>query len=232
MTINHHGQPIGPEVPWEAARPPQRTVLEGRWCRLEPLAAAQHAADLHAAYAADNGSMWTYMPYGPFLEEDSYRAWCEEMERGDDPLFYAVVDQGTDRALGVASFLRIVPAVGVIEVGHIAWSPALQRSTLATEAMFLMMRHVFDDLGYRRYEWKCDDLNAPSRRAAERLGFTFEGVFRQATLYKGRNRDTAWYSVLDSEWPRLRAGYERWLAPTNFDGAGAQRESLSLGESP
>jgi RimJ/RimL family protein N-acetyltransferase len=151
----------------------------------------------------------------------------EQTCRGDDPLFHAILDGGTGRAVGVASYLRIDPPVGVIEVGHINYSPALQGTTAATEAMYLMMRRVFDELGYRRYEWKCDALNAPSRAAAERLGFVFEGIFRQATIYKGRNRDTAWYSIVDGEWPRLRDAFERWLDPANFDAQGRQRQRLS-----
>ena len=145
---------------------------------------------------------------------------------GGDPLFHAVVDRNSGKAAGVASYLRIGPAVGVIETGHINYSPLLQRTPAATEAMYLMMRRVFDELGYRRYEWKCDSLNARSRRAAERLGFTYEGVFRQATLYKGRNRDTAWYSITDKEWPRLKYGFQAWLSPGNFDSDGCQRQSL------
>ena len=164
--------------------------------------------------------MWTYMPYGPFASVEEYAAWCHGVAGHDDPMFLAVVDQATGRAAGVASYLRIEPAFGVIEVGHIAYSPRLQRTTAATEAMYLMMRHAFADLG------KCDALNEPSRRAAERLGFQFEGVFRQASIYKGRNRDTAWYAVVDEDWPRLQAGYERWLDPANFDEAGAQKQPL------
>lgn len=224
---NEHGQPIGDALDWAAVTPPPGTRLEGRWCVVEPLVADVHAAGLHDAYAQDDGSMWTYMPYGPFGSAVEYHEWCAAMSGRDDPRFYAVV--GADGSpLGVASYLRIEPAMGVIEVGHIAWSPLLQRTTAATEAMYLMMRHVFDDLGYRRYEWKCDALNEPSRRAAERLGFTYEGTFRQALVYKGRNRDTAWYSIVDGEWPRLRAGFEAWLDPGNFDGAGRQRESLTF----
>ena len=145
----------------------------------------------------------------------------------DDPLFHAVVDRANGRATGVASYLRIEERAGVIEVGHINYAPPLQRTPASTEAMYLMMRRVFDELGYRRYEWKCDALNAPSRAAARRLGFRFEGIFRQATVYKGRNRDTAWFSVLDSEWPALKAAFERWLSPENFDEDGRQRQSLA-----
>jgi RimJ/RimL family protein N-acetyltransferase len=208
-------------------RPP-RTAMEGRLCRVEPLDPARHAADLFAANSADgDGRMWTYMGYGPFATSADYRAWAEGACKTDDPLFHAIVDLATGRAAGIASYLRIEPAGGVIEVGHIALSPALQRTPAATEAMWLMMRRVFVELGYRRYEWKCDALNAPSRRAAERLGFTFEGIFRQATIYKSRNRDTAWFSVIDSEWPALDAAFRSWLAPQNFDAEGRQRRSLA-----
>ncbi len=202
--------------------------MEGRYCRLEPIDADKHAADLHAANAEDgDGRIWTYLPYGPFATGADYRIWLEQTCLGDDPLFHAVIDGATGRAVGIASYLRIEPAVGVIEVGHINYAPPLQRTPAATEAMFLMMRRVFHELGYRRYEWKCDALNARSRTAAARLGFRFEGVFRQATIYKGRNRDTAWFAITDDDWPALEAHFERWLDPGNFDGGGNQRESLS-----
>ena len=202
--------------------------MTGRWCRVEPLDPARHAADLHEANRQDaDGRNWTYLFAEPFAELEPYRAWLEQMAAQDDPLFHAIVDGETGRAVGVASYLRIDRAHGVIEVGHINYSPRLQRTRAATEAMFLMMRRAFDELGYRRYEWKCDSLNAPSRRAAERLGFQFEGIFRQAIVYKGRNRDTAWYSIIDREWPALRAACERWLSPDNFDAAGTQRRQLA-----
>jgi len=169
--------------------------------------------------------MWTYLPYGPFASSDSYRAWLEMVQDGTDPMFFAIVVDGA--ALGVASYLRTDLDNGSIEVGHLAYSPALQRSTAATEAMYLMMRRVFDDLGYRRYEWKCDSLNAPSRRAAERLGFSYEGTFRQARVRRGRNRDDAWFSIVDGEWPAIREGFEAWLDPSNFDAEGKQRRSIA-----
>jgi len=172
--------------------------------------------------------MWTYMPYGPFESEGQYLNWVESVTGQADPLFYAVVDAASEAATGVASYLRIQPEMGVIEVGHIAWSPILQQTRAATEAMYLLMKHVFDGLGFRRYEWKCDALNAASRRAAARLGFSFEGIVRQATVYKGRNRDTAWYSVIDTEWPAIRTEFESWLAPANFDSEGRQQESLTV----
>lgn len=199
----------------------------GRYCRLEALEADRHAADLHEANGDDAaGRNWTYLSSEPMPDAQAYRAWVARMTAGDDPLFHAIVDEATGRAVGVASYLRIDPANGVIEVGHINFSPRLQRRTAATEAMFLMMRRAFDELGYRRYEWKCDSRNAPSRAAAARLGFTFEGIFRQALVYKGRNRDTAWFSILDSEWPRIRQAFEQWLEPANFDADGRQRVSL------
>ncbi len=225
--INELGQPIGDPLDWSPAAPPPLEPIEGRFCRIEPLDADRHAAELHAANLLDElGAMWTYMPYGPFASLDEYQAWCRQMAASDDPLFHAIIDVASNRAVGVASYLRIEPMSGAIEVGHIAYSPLLQRTAAATEAMYLMMRRAFAELGYRRYEWKCDALNQPSRRAADRLGFTFEGIFRQATMYKGRNRDTAWYSITDAEWPRLRARYESWLAPSNFDEKGVQRRSL------
>jgi RimJ/RimL family protein N-acetyltransferase len=202
--------------------------MTGRFCRLEALDPARHGSDLFAANARDTaGAMWTYLTKGPFARLEDYLAWVERMAPGEDPLFYAILDQVTGKAVGVASYLRIEPAVGVIETGHITYSPPLQRTPAATEAMYLMMRRVFDELGYRRYEWKCDSLNAPSRAAAERLGFRFEGVFRQATLYKGRNRDTAWYSIIDSEWPARRAAFETWLDPANFSDDGRQKRQLA-----
>ena len=227
--VNHLGQPIGFPLPGWSARPrPPRAPMEGRLCRVEPIEVDRHAGDLYAANLEDEaGRNWTYLAYGPFDRLEDYRDWMRRTCLGDDPLFHAVVDRSTGRALGVASYLRIDPAPGVIEVGHINYAPPLQRTAAATEAMFLMMRRVFDELGYRRYEWKCDALNAPSRAAALRLGFQFEGIFRQATVYKGRNRDTAWYAIIDRDWPALKARYERWLDPKNFDAAGRQRTKLS-----
>jgi RimJ/RimL family protein N-acetyltransferase len=225
---NSLGQPIGFDVPGWSARPrPPRTAMEGRYAAVEPIDADRHAADLFAANSEDEeGRMWTYMPYGPFTTLAEYRAWIEKACLGDDPLFHAIRDKRTGRAGGVASYLRIDPPVGVIEIGHIALSPSFQDHAASTEAMYLMMARVFDELGYRRYEWKCDALNEPSRSAAERLGFNFEGIFRQATMYKGRNRDTAWYAVIDKEWPALKGAYLTWLDPANFDADGRQRQSL------
>ena len=225
--MNHLGQPIGDPVPaWTPPPRPARDAMSGAYCRLEPLDAARHAADLFEANRRDaDGRMWTYLAYGPFDTLDAYRSWAERMAASDDPLFFAVVDTASGRAAGVASYLRIDPPNGAIEVGHIAYSPALQRTRASTEAMYLMMRRAFT-LGYRRYEWKCDALNASSRAAAERLGFSFEGIFRQATVYKGRNRDTAWYAAIDRDWPRLERVFTRWLEPENFDDDGRQRARL------
>ena len=225
---NALGQPTGFSLPnWKPPEAPSRKPMEGRFCRMEPLNPEMHAASLHAANTMDvEGRMWTYLPYGPFDTLDSFHAWAGEMSRRSDPLFYAILDRATNRAVGVASYLRIDPSAGSIEVGHITYSPLLQRTPAATEAMFLMMERVFV-LGYRRYEWKCDALNGPSCAAAQRLGFSFEGVFRQATVVKGRNRDTAWFAVIDKEWPRLQDAFRRWLQPANFDEQGRQRMRLS-----
>ncbi len=225
---NHLGQPVGFPLPgWKPPQPPPRTPFDGRFCRLEPLDPARHAASLHAANSLDaEGRMWTYLPCGPFDSFDAYRAWTEEMARRSDPLFFTIIDRTSGRPVGLASYLRIDPAAGSIEVGHLHFSPLLQRTPAATEAMFLMMERAFS-LGYRRYEWKCDALNAPSRAAAQRLGFTFEGIFRQAIVVKGRNRDTAWFSIIDTEWPTLATAFRRWLDRANFDPHGKQLVSLS-----
>lgn len=226
---NPLGQPIGWTVKGWSPRPrPPRSVLEGRFCWVEPIDPERHAGDLYEAFAADAaGKIWTYLAYGPFADSAAFGEWLTKSCLGDDPLFHAIVDSATGRAQGVASYLRIDPGPGVIEVGHINLGPALQRTAAATEAMFLMMRRVFDELGYRRYEWKCDALNEPSRRSAQRLGFRYEGLFRQAMVYKGRNRDTAWYAIVDRDWPALKRAYERWLDPANFDDSGRQRLGLS-----
>jgi RimJ/RimL family protein N-acetyltransferase len=226
-TVNTLGQPIGVPVPdWTPPPRPSRDPMGGRFCRLEALDGERHAQSLFDANAEDReGRIWTYLSHGPFAGFDDYRAWVTQAAVSEDPLFFAIIDAATERAVGVASYLRIDPANGVIEVGSLNFSPRLQRTPAATEAMYLMMERAFT-LGYRRYEWKCDALNAPSRRAAQRLGFTFEGIFRQAVVYKGRNRDTAWYAILDTDWPALRDAFRRWLDPANFDADGRQRISL------
>jgi RimJ/RimL family protein N-acetyltransferase len=226
--LNDLGQPIGFPLPdWIPPLTPPRESQIGRYCRLEPLDSQHHAAPLFAAQAADPlGQSWTYLAYGPFPTLAAYTDWMNSTCLGSDPLFFAIIDAIDGQPTGVASYLRITPASGSIEVGHLHYTSRLQRSRAATEAMFLMMEQAFS-LGYRRYEWKCDALNAPSRAAAQRLGFSYEGIFRQATVYKGRNRDTAWYSVIDSEWPALSEAFCTWLAPENFDDAGKQRSRLS-----
>jgi len=211
---------------WKPAQALSRVALEGELVRLEPVDVARHAGQLFAAQSSAP-ELWEYLPYGPFANETAFRVWLTERAATSDPLFYAIIERKSGRALGMASFLRIEQGHGVIEVGHIWYSPALQRTRLATDAMYVMARHVFDDLGYRRYEWKCNALNEPSRRAAVRLGFTFEGVFRQHMVIKGENRDTAWYSMLDGEWPAAKAAFEAWLRPDNFDADGRQLRSLA-----
>ncbi len=224
--VNNFGQPIGDAVlNWRAPAPPSREPMRGQRCDLEPLDLDRHGDALFDANARGDGSNWTYLFANPPASRDAYLEYMRASFSGDDPLCYAVLDHATGVAVGVASYMRIVPEHGCIEVGHINFSPALQRTPVATEAMYLMMRHVFE-LGYRRYEWKCDSLNAPSRAAAQRLGFSFEGVFRNAIVYKGRSRDTAWYSITDSEWPAIRAAFEHWLDPANFDAHGSQRVQL------
>ena len=210
---------------WTAPQRPVGMVLEGGLVRLERMDPDAHAADLYRAYGGHD-ALWDYLPYGPFSAASAYHRWAKETATGTDPLFYVIRQLASGHCGGVASYLRIAPESGSIEVGHINLAPELNRSRAATEAMVLMMQWAFQ-AGYRRYEWKCDALNMPSRRAAQRLGFSFEGVFRQATVVKGRNRDTAWYSVIDSEWPALAEAFGVWLAPRNFDGSGRQKESLS-----
>ncbi|SFR46409.1 Protein N-acetyltransferase, RimJ/RimL family [Yoonia tamlensis] len=221
---NPQGQPIGAPVPeWTGCAPIPRTPMQGRYCDLVPLDAA-HSADLFAAFDADTtGTLWTYMPVGPFATAQDYAAWVATAQHSKDPLFFTIIAKDGRRPVGVASFLRMDPANGVAEVGFITFAPALQRTPAATEAMYLMMKRAFD-LGYRRYEWKCDALNAPSRKAAARLGFSYDGLFRQATVYKGRNRDTAWFSILDKDWPALDQAFQLWLAAENFGPDGRQRQ--------
>ena len=226
--MNHLGQPVSFAVPdWQTPALPAREAMLGRFCRLEPLDPERHAKDLfHANSLDENGRNWTYLPYGPFATFDEYMTWLSQWVDCNDPLFFAIIDQSTNQAVGVCSYLRIDPRHGSIEVGHIHYSPLLQSKPSATEAMFLMMERAFG-LGYRRYEWKCHSLNAKSRRAAQRLGLSYEGVFRQAAVYKGRNRDTAWFAVIDKEWPALKAAFQTWLDPANFDSNGQQTISLS-----
>lgn len=223
---NALGQPVGaPVEAWEGSQPPPETGLVGDHVRLDRLDPEAHGQQLFEAFTADTDeARWTYLGVGPFASADSLKAWLESVYQGQDPLFYTVMVDG--RALGLLSYLRIDPAMGVIEIGHIHFGAALQRSIASTEALYLMMARAFDELGNRRLEWKCHALNAPSRRAALRLGFQYEGTFRQARVVKGRNRDTAWFSIIDSEWPALRDAFKAWLAADNFDASGQQRRSL------
>ena len=225
---NSLGQPIGYPVPdWRPVPFPKRETLQGRFCRIEPLVPDQHARDLFEANSLDTeGRSWTYLPYGPFSNFEDYNAWLNEVAEGTDPLYFAIIDLVTKKAAGVCSYLRIDPKQGVIEIGHLNFSPLLQARPAATEAMYLMMRRAFE-LGYRRYEWKCHSMHSKSRKAAQRFGFSYEGIFRQAAVVKGRNRDTAWYAIIDEEWPALKAAFETWLAPTNFDELGRQKQSLA-----
>ena len=222
--LDVHGNPIGILVHSDRVPDLPRGEIRGSYAILQPLDAGKHTCDLWEVFAgADH--LWTYMPHGPFLVESDYREWIESKQGGQDPYFYAIVDEQSGKALGVASYLRIDPGARSIEVGGITYSPQLRRSRIATDAMFVMMRNAFD-LGYRRYEWKCDVLNGSSMRAAKRLGMTYEGTFRQAAVVKGRNRDTAWFAIVDSDWPAMRAAFEQWLDPINFDAQGNQVVSL------
>ncbi len=226
MTVAREVRPLGPEVEKHPARRPERKTFAGRFATLQPLDAAKHAASLwRQIQGADQ--IWDYMPDGPFPDEQSFTAFVAAKSASADPLFWAVVDRASGEAVGYATLMRIDPANRAIEVGNILYTPALQQTPGATETMYLMARIVFDELGYRRYEWKCNALNAPSRAAAARLGFTFEGIFRQHMVVKGRNRDTAWFSMLDSEWPAVKRAFERWLSPDNFGADGRQRRSLA-----
>lgn len=226
---NELGQPVGSLVAgWSPRQPPPARVIAGRWCRIEPLDADLHATDLFDANERDEtGRMWTYLPYGPFADLVSYRDWVGGVAHRDDPLFFAIIT-GDDHSVGVAALQRVDKEMGSIEVGHVAFSPALQGTTATTEAIAMLASLVFDELGYRRFEWKCDALNARSRRAARRFGFVYEGTFRQAVIVKGRNRDTAWFSIIDTEWAHVKAAYERWLSPDNFRDDGSQRVALSV----
>jgi RimJ/RimL family protein N-acetyltransferase len=219
---------IGPRVEATAAKRPSRTTLEGRVVSVVPLDPIAHAQTLFDhTRGEENEGLWRYLFEGPFGTRADFDYHLTQKASSEDPLFFAILDKASGDAVGYAAYMRIEPAHRVIEVGSILYTPRLQRSVGATEAMYLMARHVFEDLGYRRYEWKCNALNAPSRNAAVRLGFTFEGVFRQHMIVKGCNRDTAWFSMLDTEWPKRKAAFERWLDPSNFDAEGRQRTSLS-----
>ena len=229
IRTNSFGQPIGVDVPgWQSPPFPPHQPFAGQYCRLEPLIAARHAPEIFAAQAEDrDGARWTYSFHGPYADLAAYEKWAREAEISRDPQFYAIVDAANGRALGSCSNMRIEPKHGVIEVGNIYFAPRLARTRAATEAMFLLMDNAFT-LGYRRYEWKCDSCNLPSRAAATRFGFTYEGMFRQAIVNKGRNRDTTWFAIVDRDWNRgLRQAYLRWLDRDNFDAQGKQKARLS-----
>jgi RimJ/RimL family protein N-acetyltransferase len=219
---------LGPAIDHSPARLPRRLSITGRYVTLDPLDPAAHGDHLWDG-TSKHDDLWRYLFEGPFSDRTAFQAHLAKKAASDDPLFFAIVENAARRAVGYASFMRIDPVHAVIEVGSILYTPGLQRTAGATEAMYLMARQVFEDLGYRRYEWKCNALNLPSRRAAVRLGFTFEGTFRQHMVVKGRNRDTAWYSMLDTEWPARKAAFDRWLDPANFDGQGKQRKALERG---
>ncbi len=224
-------RPVGGKVdPLPAGVTADGRPLSGRYVRIEKTSTSAHAAALFESLAATDpeGRVWTYLGYGPFPTYDAFHAWLGERERSLDPLFHSFIPRRTGKASGMGSFMRMDGANGVIEIGHIWMAPALQRTREASEAIFLMMRHAFDDLGMRRLEWKCDALNAPSRKAAERFGFSFEGVFRQHMIVKGRNRDTAWYAIIDKDWPAIRKAFEGWLEPGNFDPGGRQKRRLAV----
>lgn len=224
-------RPVGPVVePLPPGSKPDLRPLHGVVMLLEPVSARKHGQDLYDSFTDNDpaGHVWTYLGYGPWDSFEQFEAWLAEREASRDPWFYAFVRRDTGKACGMGSFMRCDAANGVIEIGHIWMSPGLQKSRAATEAIFLMIRHCFDDLGVRRLEWKCDALNAPSRRAAERFGFVFEGIFRQHLIVKGRNRDTAWFAMLDADWPRIRRGFELWLRPDNFDAKGQQKAKLQV----
>lgn len=221
--------PLGDPVDgWEGAAVPSRVTLEGRYATLVPLDAAAHADELYAC--STDPDVWAYLSYGPWSEPDTYRRALAQQQEQRDPLFFTVLVDGLPR--GVVSYLRIEARMGSIEIGHIWYSPLIQRSPATTEVTYLLARHAFEDLGYRRFEWKCNALNARSRAAAERFGFVYEGTHRQSMVVKGRNRDTAWYSMLDGEWPRVKAAFEAWLDPANFDADGTQRSPLAARATP
>lgn len=225
QNINIFGQPTGAALEnWQARTFPEPVTLTGQYCRLEPLNVAQHTGHLYQAFhpAAGNPAFWTYLSVGPFDDAQSFSAFIRTAAASRDPLFFVVVDLRSERAVGLLSLMRTDVRNGVTEVGNVMFSPSLQRTPLSTEAQFLLMQYVFSVLKYRRYEWKCDSLNAPSRNAALRLGFQFEGIFRQAVVYKGRSRDTAWFSVIDRDWPALKTAFQRWLSAGNFNPQGEQ----------
>ena len=226
---NELGQSIGEPVEgWKICETPPKTQIEGKYCVVEILDVKKHAEDLFNSYVKDVKNYdWTYLHYGGFKSLTKFKEWLDKDCLHDDPLFYAIIDKNQNLAVGMASYLRIQQKIGSIEVGHIHYSPPMQQKPIGTEAMYLIMKRVFDELGYRRYEWKCDSLNERSCKAAKRYGFTFEGIFRQHNIVKGHNRDTAWFSIIDKDWGRIKKNYETWLDKTNFDREGRQKTSLT-----
>lgn len=228
IRFNAYQQPIGQALPsWKKAKLPKKETITGQYCRLERINVRQHALQLYDAFfnGTDKG-LWTYLLSGPFNDFNEYREWLLKLENIKDPFHYAILDKNSNQAIGSIALMRIDPTNGVIEIGSVIFSGRLKKTTMATEAIYLLMKYAFDELGYRRLEWKCDTLNAPSRAAALRYGFTFEGIFRQALVIHGRNRDTAWYSILDLEFPKLSKAFNDWLDPDNFDSEGIQKKSL------
>ncbi|MGF1684049.1 GNAT family N-acetyltransferase [Photobacterium minamisatsumaniensis] len=226
--LNRLNQPIGQALPdWSGAQQTSPMTLNGNYCQLAPLNCQLHGDDLYDAFSLDSENRtWTYLFMGPFGNKADFKQWLNDIENKADPLFFAIINPTTQRAVGLVSYMRIDPKNGVIEVGNLVFSPQLKQTPLSTEALHLLIKHAFEKLGYRRCEWKCDSLNEPSRRAAERLGFKYEGLFRQAIVYNGRNRDTTWYSIIDSEWPQLSQAHQAWLSPSNFDCNGIQKQRL------
>ena len=220
---------VGEQVEWRPVAAPDASPLRGESVELVPPDPAAHAEALFEAAEGEGAdpALWVYMPIGPFGSAEPMRTWLEQAAASTDPRFYVIVDRASSTPAGVASYLRITPDHGTIEIGHIWFGSALQRTRGATEAIYLLARNAFDELGYRRLEWKCDSFNERSRNAAERFGFLFEGIFRQHMVVKGRNRDTAWYAIVDRDWPAVRAAFEAWLDPANFDGSGRQLRSLA-----
>ncbi|WP_127019299.1 GNAT family N-acetyltransferase [Rheinheimera mangrovi] len=229
VILNEFQQPIGQALTdWKPAKQPSKRNMDGQYCRLEPLNAERHSDELYQAFADSRDARdWTYLPYGPFSSANEYREFLTRNSQLNDPIHYTVVAQSTGKAVGTVSLMRIDAANGVIEIGHVVYSSTMQRTPLSTEVMALLLKYVFEELGYRRVEWKCDSLNGPSRAAAKRFGFTFEGIFRQLQVTQGRNRDTAWYSILDYEYAQFKSAYQLWLAPDNFDETGHQLAKLA-----
>ncbi len=229
MPSNQYAQAIGQALPdWTKRAAPAKITLNGQYCSLVPLNTTRHGDDLyHAFNQAVDGRDWTYLPADAPTDRSHFNTFLEQLEHNPERIHYAIIDRSSNQAVGTLALMRVDTDNGSVEVGFVIYSPTLKKSRIATEAQFLLMCYVFDDLGYRRYEWKCDHLNTPSRAAALRLGFRFEGIFRNAVVYKGRNRDTAWYSMIDSEWATLRQAFTVWLQADNFDTAGTQYQRLS-----